>query len=184
MLWAEDTAREQLSALGVGSPHATTLGRIFERLDAGLLDRLAGAWVQAAIGVSAISVEGKEVRGAKNGGGSRVHLMAAIDHGTGAVLGQVSVAEKSNEIPSFSTLLDGITDLTGSGRMTLDHAATYRDMPIWRSSGSAARLPPGVPDALKHQGLQDSYVSPVSGTRAWRRLRKRIDCASTVTVCW
>lgn len=40
-----------------------------------------------------------------------MHLMAAIDHGTGAVLGQVSVAEKSNEIPYFSTLLDGIKDL-------------------------------------------------------------------------
>lgn len=39
--------------------------------------------------------------------------MAAIDHGTGAVLGQVSVAEKSNEIPYFSTLLDGIKDLEG-----------------------------------------------------------------------
>lgn len=111
--WAADTARDQLAVLGIGSPHATTLGRVFERLDADLLDRLAGAWAQGATPLAAVALDGKEVRGAKNGGGTRVHLMAAIDHGTGAVLGQVSVAEKSNEIPYFSTLLDGITDLTG-----------------------------------------------------------------------
>ena len=109
--WAADTARDQLAVLGIGAPHATTLGRVFERLDADVLDRLAGAWAQAATPLSAVALDGKEVRGAKNGGGTRVHLMAAIDHGTGAVLGQVSGAEKSNEIPYFSTLLDGITDL-------------------------------------------------------------------------
>lgn len=109
--WAADTAREQLAVLGIGTPHATTLGRVFERMDADMLDRMAGAWAQTATAASAIALDGKEVRGAKNGGGSRVHLMAAIDHGTGAVLGQVSVAEKSNEIPYFSTLLDGIKDL-------------------------------------------------------------------------
>ena len=103
--WAADTARDQLAVLGIGAPHATTLGRVFERLDADVLDRLAGAWAQAATALSAVALDGKEVRGAKNGGGTRVHLMAAIDHGTGAVLGQVSGAEKSNEIPYFSTLL-------------------------------------------------------------------------------
>lgn len=41
--WAADTARDQLAALGIGSPHATTLGRVFERLDSDMLDRLAGA---------------------------------------------------------------------------------------------------------------------------------------------
>ncbi|AIY00834.1 hypothetical protein ART_1235 [Arthrobacter sp. PAMC 25486] len=102
--WASDTARDQLAALGIGAPHATTLGRVFERLDVDLLDRLSGEWEQAATTVSAIALDGKEVRGAKNGGGTRVRLMAAIDHGTGAVLGQVSVAEKSNEIPYFSAL--------------------------------------------------------------------------------
>ena len=40
--WAAATSREQLSGLGIGAPHATTLGRAFQRLDAELLDQLAG----------------------------------------------------------------------------------------------------------------------------------------------
>lgn len=111
--WAADTARDQLAALGIGAPHATTLGRVLERLDADAMDNLIGAWAQVATATTAIAMDGKEVRGAKNGGGARVHLMSAIDHNTGAVLGQVSVAEKSNEIPYFSTLLDGIKDVRG-----------------------------------------------------------------------
>ncbi len=111
--WAADTARDQLAALGIGAPHATTLGRVLERLDADAMDNLIGAWAQVATATTAIAIDGKEVRGAKNGGGARVHLMSAIDHNTGAVLGQVSVAEKSNEIPYFSTLLDGIKDVRG-----------------------------------------------------------------------
>jgi predicted transposase YbfD/YdcC len=111
--WAADTAREQLVALGIGAPHATTLGRVLERLDADAMDNLIGAWSQAATAATAIAIDGKEVRGAKNGGGARVHLMAAIDQDTGAVLGQVSVAEKSNEIPYFSTLMDTIKDVRG-----------------------------------------------------------------------
>lgn len=63
--------------------------------------------------MSAIALDGKEVRGDMNGCGTRVHLVAATDHETGAVLGQVSVAEKSNEIPYVSTLLDRIKDLSG-----------------------------------------------------------------------
>lgn len=86
--WAAKTAREQLAVLGIGAPHTTTLGRVFEHRDAQLLDRLAGAWAQSATPPSAIALDGKEVRGAMNGRGSRVHLMAAVDNRTGGVLGQ------------------------------------------------------------------------------------------------
>ena len=64
--WATDTARDQLAALGIGAPHATTLARVFQRLDADALDRLAGAWAQGMTDVAAIAIDGKEVRGAKN----------------------------------------------------------------------------------------------------------------------
>ncbi len=111
--WAADTARDQPAGLGIGGPHATTPGPVFERLNADDLDRLAGAWSQASTTVSAVAIDGKEVRGAKNGGGSRVHLLASIDQATGAVPAQVSVAEKHNEITYFTTLLDGIDGLKG-----------------------------------------------------------------------
>ncbi|WP_427016746.1 hypothetical protein ACQCSX_18800 [Pseudarthrobacter sp. P1] len=92
--WAADTALGQLATPGIGTPHATTLGRALERLDADLLDRLAGAWAQAATTVTAGASDGKEVRGAKNGGGA-----------------QQNIAEKHNEITHFKPLMDGIKNL-------------------------------------------------------------------------
>jgi len=109
--WATDTARDQLAALGIGAPHATTLARVLQRLDADSLDRLAGLWAQGMTDVVAIAIDGKEIRGAKNGGGTRVHLLAGIDHATGAVLVQENVSEKHNEITYFKPLLEGIKDL-------------------------------------------------------------------------
>lgn len=109
--WAADTARDQLAAVDIGAPHATTLARVLQRLDADALDRLAGSWAQSKAPVTAIAIDGKEVRGAKNGGGTRVHLLAGIDHTTGAVLVQANVSEKHNEITYFKPLLEGVKDL-------------------------------------------------------------------------
>lgn len=109
--WAADTARDQLAELGIGAPHATTLARVLQLLDADTLDRLSGSWAQGMTKVAAIAIDGKEVRGAKNGGGARVHLLAGIDHTTGAVLVQKNVSEKHNEITYFEPLLDAIKDL-------------------------------------------------------------------------
>lgn len=111
--WAADTARDQLAALNIGAPHATTLARVLQLLDADALDELAGAWAQGMTPVTAIAIDGKEVRGAKNRGGTRTHLLAGIDHTTGAVLVQQNVSEKHNEITYFKPLLEGIKDLTG-----------------------------------------------------------------------
>ncbi|MGP5254619.1 ISAs1 family transposase [Glutamicibacter ardleyensis] len=111
--WATDTARQQLEPWGIGTPHATTLARIFQRQDADRLDELASLWAQADIAPIAIAVDGKEVRGAKNGGQPRVHLLSGIDQDSGAVLAQVSVSHKTNEITCFSTLMDRIENLSG-----------------------------------------------------------------------
>lgn len=110
---AADTARTELSTCGIGTPHATTLARVFERLDSDAFDLLAGDWDQTQGRPVAIAVDGKEMRGAKNDKGSRVHLLAAIDHDTHAVLGQVTVGEKSNEIPQFPVLMDHFPSLSG-----------------------------------------------------------------------
>ena len=110
--WAADTARTELAACGIGAPHATTLARVFERLDSDAFDLLAADWAQGLGRPVAIAVDGKEMRGAKNGTGSRVHLLAAIDQDTHAVLAQVAVGEKSNEIPQFPVLMDHFRSLT------------------------------------------------------------------------
>ena len=64
-----------------------------------MLDRVLGAWrwtraVQDG-GRLVIAIDGKTVRGAKNKEGKAPHLVAALAHGIGAVLGQVAVEAKS-----------------------------------------------------------------------------------------
>lgn len=111
--WAADTARSELQVHGIGAPHATTLARVFERLDAATLELLVSDWAQKINSPVAIAVDGKEMRGAKNGKGSRVHLLSALDQDSHAVLAQVSVSEKTNEITAFPVLLDHFMDLKG-----------------------------------------------------------------------
>jgi hypothetical protein len=55
-------------------------------------------------GRQALAVDGKTVRGARDGDGTAPHLMACLDHGTGVVLAQAAVASKTNEISVFATV--------------------------------------------------------------------------------
>ncbi|MFC9462768.1 ISAs1 family transposase, partial [Streptomyces sp. NPDC056983] len=54
-----------------------------------------------------IAVDGKVVRGSRTRAAAAIQLLAAMDH-HGVVLAQRQVASKSNEIPSFAPLLDGL----------------------------------------------------------------------------
>jgi predicted transposase YbfD/YdcC len=55
-----------------------------------------------------IAVDGKTLRGSGHGGQDSRHLLAALDHAHGVVLGQVEVDATTNEIPRFSALCDRI----------------------------------------------------------------------------
>ena len=88
--WAADADEQTLHMLGTGSrvPSESTFRRV-------------------------IAVDGKTLRGSASGGEAGDHLLAALDHAHGAVLGQVEIDAKTNEIPGFSVLLEGI-DITGA----------------------------------------------------------------------
>ena len=78
----------------------------------------AGSWAQqrtapAAGGRRMIAVDGKTLRGSGTADDPGRHLLAALDHAHGVVLGQVGVEAKTNEIPMFAAVLDRI-DLTGA----------------------------------------------------------------------
>ncbi len=60
--------------------------------------------VGVAGGRRVIAIDGKSVRGARAAGNTAPHLVAALDHHLGVVVGQVQVAAKSNEIPALRTL--------------------------------------------------------------------------------
>jgi len=53
-------------------------------------------------------VDGKTLRGATQPGGRPVHLLAALDHATGAVLAQHQVDGAPEEVTGFQPLLAGL----------------------------------------------------------------------------
>jgi DDE_Tnp_1-associated len=118
--WAADAGPEVLAALGVARRPAeeSTFRRAFALVSPDVLDRVLGAWLHTravrAGGRLVIAIDGKTVRGAKSKGGEAPHLVAALADGIGAVLGQVAVDEKSNEIPAVRDLLKAFADLAGA----------------------------------------------------------------------
>ena len=93
-----------------------------------MLDQVLGAWLRTrAVQVSGrlvIAVDGKAVRGARDKTGKAPHLVAALAHGIGAVLGQVAVAAKTNEIPAVRDLLKAFASLAArSSRRRNAHPA-------------------------------------------------------------
>lgn len=131
--WAAETTAERLACFGLTSgsaPDESTLRKLFARLDADALDRALGTWMWTRTFTvderRVIALDGKTVRGARTRpDGKAPHLIAAFDHGAGAVLGQVAVDAKSNEIPAARTLL-GHLDLDGAV-LTLDAMHTQTD---------------------------------------------------------
>src|SRR5579859_2959857 len=115
--WAADAGPEVLAVLGAarGPAEESTFRRAFALVSADALDRVLGAWLHTramqAGGRLVIAIDGKTVRGAKDKGGKAPHLVAALAHGIGAVLGQVAVDVKSNEIPAVRELLKAFASL-------------------------------------------------------------------------
>ena len=108
---------EVLAALGAarGPAEESTFRRAFALVSADVLDRLLGAWLYTRA-VQAGGPAGDRDRrqgrpGCEGQGRKAPHLVAALAHGIGAVLGQVAVDDKSNEIPAVRDLLKAFADL-------------------------------------------------------------------------
>lgn len=119
--WVADLDIHVRQKFGAGrvAPSAATIRRVVLGVDPDLLDAVLTAWVTARApgpdhreGLVCLAVDGKSARGARRADGRPVHLVAAVDHTTGVVHGQVAVDAKSNEITAFVPLLDQV-DLTG-----------------------------------------------------------------------
>lgn len=122
--WAQDAHERQI--LGAWTrqrtPSVPTLHRIITSINPEALDTAISYWLchrlhtmsgpqRQAKPLSAVAVDGKEIRGAKHGGGKKTMLMAALDHQTATVLTQESVGDKTNEIPHLPALLDKLARL-------------------------------------------------------------------------
>jgi predicted transposase YbfD/YdcC len=172
--WAADAGADVLAGLGAarGPAEESTFRRAFALVSPDVLDRVLGAWLHTravqAGGRLVIAVDGKAVRGAKGKDGKAPHLVAALAHGVGAVLGQVAVDAKSNEIPAVRELLKAFADLAGAV-ITIDALHTQSDT------------------AQVIAGRDADYVMTVKGNMPtlYRQLKKlpwsRIPSASSVS---
>ena len=104
-----------LGITGPAGPAESTIRRVCTMIDPGLLDQVLGAfmWTRThTIGQRrVIALDGKTIRGARSKTTTAPHLVAALDHHSGVVIGQLAVTAKSNEIPAVQGLLK-LFDLT------------------------------------------------------------------------
>jgi predicted transposase YbfD/YdcC len=94
-----------------GIPSHDTFNRVFRILDPKTFEQSFRRWVGCmvtAVGGSSLAVDGKTVRGSRDGKRSPIHLVSAFAADVGLVLGQEKVADKSNEIAAIPELLDAL----------------------------------------------------------------------------
>jgi predicted transposase YbfD/YdcC len=148
--WAADAPQPVLAALGVRRdplrrvwrpPDEATVRRVLARIDPDALDHVIGRWLadqQPQVSPSplparaprrVVAVDGTTLRGSGHHLRPQVHLLAAMDHTTHAVLAQADVDHTTNEIARFRPLLDRL-DLTATV-VTADALHTQREHADW-----------------------------------------------------
>ena len=146
--WVADAPPQVLAGLGIRRdplagrfepPDEATIRRVLECVGARAFDAAVGSWLAGRLRAAgqrpgrgrrarrALAVDGKAVRGTRHASsdGQAVHLLAVIDQQASAVLGQVGVDGKTNEITRFAPLLEEL-DLAGCV-ITADALHTQRE---------------------------------------------------------
>jgi predicted transposase YbfD/YdcC len=124
----EDWLRKFLR-LANGIPSHDTFERVFQRLDPEAFQACFRAWMQALsreLGLSQVAIDGKTLCGSARGELQGLHLVSAWATDNGLSLGQLAVAEKSNEIPAIPQLLE-LLELKGA-LVTLDAMGCQKEV--------------------------------------------------------
>jgi predicted transposase YbfD/YdcC len=157
-----------------GTPTHDHLGDILATLDAEAFQRCFVAWVAARTGLpeGVIAIDGKTVRRSldKKGGKAAIHMVSAFAARQRLVLGQVKVAEKSNEIIAIPKLLamleiegaivtiDAMGCQRGIAQKVIDKKADY----LLALKGNQSSLQADVAELVAEQqakGFKDTMVS-------------------------
>ena len=129
-------SQDQLEAVGAfwspskqryTAPSITTFHNILAALAPETLDHAISQWTgQHRTAHAPVAMDGKDLRGAsaQTEHGRRM-MVAAVEHGTGLVLGQKEIDDKTNEIPIVRDLSNGL-DLAGR-TVTLDAMHAQHD---------------------------------------------------------
>lgn len=99
-----------------GVPSHDTFERVFDRIDPAAFQACFREWTHAlheSLGLSQIAIDGKTLRSSGTGGQQALHLVSAWATANSLSLGQVAVAEKSNEITAIPRLIE-VLDVNGA----------------------------------------------------------------------
>ena len=125
-------SEDQLKAVGAfyseskqryTSPSITTFHNILAALPPETLDNAIGQWTgQHSTAHAPVAMDGKDLRGAsKQTEDGRPMMVAAVEHGSGLVLGQKEIDDKTNEIPVVRDLSSGLDRPAQGDRRTHCH---------------------------------------------------------------
>jgi len=112
-----------------GIPSHDTLERVFDQLDPHAFQAGFRSWMLAlhqALGLSTIAIDGKTLRGSGVDGQKPLHLVSAWATANHLSLGQVTIDEKSNEIPAIPKLLE-LLDIQGA-LVTIDAMGCQKEI--------------------------------------------------------
>jgi predicted transposase YbfD/YdcC len=131
--WARIYPPDLVRALGFTHPTppcAATLCTVLRQIDREVVEATLGAWAEDVLASlppradEAVALDGKTLRGSRQQGALRVHLLSAVSHRLGLTLGQQAVGDKTNEITMVVPLL---RSLVVEGRIfTMDALLTQR----------------------------------------------------------
>ena len=132
----EDFGNSKASFLGEfldlkhGIPSHDTFGRVFGMIDHEAFAQCFSNWVSSICSINGdiVNIDGKQLRHSFDTDGDKaaIYMVSAWANANELVLGQVKVADKSNEITAIPKLLD-ILELSGS-IVTIDAMGTQREI--------------------------------------------------------
>jgi hypothetical protein len=109
-------------------PCANTISGLLRNLDADHLDRIIGAWLtDRHDGWEHIALDGKRLRGSRDGDVPGTHLLAAYAPSAAAVVAQLTVEASTNEHKAALRLL-GVLPPLGGTVVTADAMFTHADV--------------------------------------------------------
>jgi hypothetical protein len=117
--------------LSSGIPSEDTFGRVLARLDPAAFEKCLLGWirdVQELTEDRVVAIDGKTLRGSADheAGRAAIHMVSAWATANKLSLGQVVVAEKSNEITAIPNLLD-LLEIAGA-LVTIDAMGCQREI--------------------------------------------------------
>lgn len=129
--WAKGLREQDLRRFGSRRekpPSEPTIRRMLQAIDAQAFDEGIGGWLQAQkpLRGKGVAIDGKTLRGSRDGEKAGVHLLSAVIHKEGIIVAQQPVDCKTNEITQVQPLIAEL-DLQDAV-VTADALLTQKDL--------------------------------------------------------